>query len=194
MGSVILAKKYIDLLKKGLEIVIISKENFMMAGCLDNVRLGVPEWLEVGNRRNIVASILSGLLFFGGWWFAIDAAAVHPDKEQLKDVFHICGVFGTLSFFMVNAVSNGQLRGESFTEGCLGVRGARIWFFFGLLMGFGSLIGASWILFGEYIAQVNHDSFKPDVTYPGVAIFLQNSCIFIASLVFKFGRVEDNWN
>ena len=33
-----------------------------MAGCLDNVRLGVPEWLEVGNRRNIVASILSGLL------------------------------------------------------------------------------------------------------------------------------------
>merc|ERR1712223_924335 len=175
--SVILAKKYIDLLKKGLVIVIVSKENFMMAGCLDNVRLGVPDWLEVGNRRNIVASILSGLLFFGGWWFAIDAAAVHPDKEQLKDVFHICGVFGTLSFFMVNAVSNGQLRGESFTEGCLGVRGARIWFFF-----------------GEYIAQVNHDTFKPDVTYPGVAIFLQNSCIFIASLVFKFGRVEDNWN
>ena len=60
--SVILAKKYIDLLKKGLEIVIISKENFMMAGCLDNVRLGVPEWLEVGNRRNIGASIISGLL------------------------------------------------------------------------------------------------------------------------------------
>ena len=42
--------------------------------------------------------------------------------------------------------------------------------------------------------SVNHDTFKPDVTYPGVAIFLQNSCIFIASLVFKFGRVEDNWN
>merc|ERR1712088_762009 len=151
--SVILAKKYIDLLKKGLEIVIISKENFMMAGCLDNVRLGVPEWLEVGNRRNIVASILSGLLFFGGWWFAIDAAAVHPDKEQLKDVFD------TLSFFMVNAVSNGQLRGESFTEGCLGVRGARIW-----------------ILFGEYVAKVNQQTFDPKVTYPGVAIFLQNSC------------------
>jgi hypothetical protein len=51
----------------------------------------------------------------------------------------------------VNAVSNGQLRGESFTTGCLGVRGARIWFFFGFLLGFGALIGASWILFGEYL-------------------------------------------
>ena len=52
----------------------------------------------------------------------------------------------------VNAVSNGQLNGEAYTTGCLGVRGARIWFFFGSLLGFGSLIGASWILFGEYVA------------------------------------------
>ena len=41
---------------------------------------------------------------------------------------------------------------------------------------------------------VNEETFNPDFTYPGIAIFLQNSCIFIASLVFKFGRVEDNWN
>ena len=53
----------------------------------------------------------------------------------------------------VNAISNGQLRGESYTEGCLGVRSARVWFFFGFLLGFGSLIGASWILFGEYVTN-----------------------------------------
>ena len=53
----------------------------------------------------------------------------------------------------MNAVSNGQLRGEAFTNGCLGVRGARIWFFFGFLMGFGALIGASYILFGEYVVK-----------------------------------------
>ena len=63
-----------------------------------------------------------------------------------------------MNTYRVNAVSNGQLRGESFTEGCLGVRGARIWFFFGLLMGFGSLIGASWILFGEYVAKGNSNT------------------------------------
>ena len=55
--------------------------------------------------------------------------------------------------YRVNAVSNGQLRGEAFTNGCLGVRGARIWFFFGFLMGFGALIGASYILFGEYVVK-----------------------------------------
>jgi hypothetical protein len=133
------------------------------------------------------------LQFFTGWWLAIDAAANYPDSSQLNHVFHICGVFGTISMFMVNGVSNGQLRGEAYTTGCLGIRGARIWFFFGFLLGFGSLIGASWILFGEYVAKANANTFHPDTTYPGVAIFLQNACIFFASLVYKFGRSEDLW-
>ena len=67
MKSNISKKRYIDLSKlQDLEIILIvfqiSKENSRMAGCLDNVRLGVPEWLEVGSRRNIGAAILSGLL------------------------------------------------------------------------------------------------------------------------------------
>lgn len=168
---------------------------------------------------------------------------------------------------MVNAVSNGQLRGESYTEGCLGVRGSRIWFFFGFLLGFGSLIGACWILFGEYVTndcysfgtkyngnitqrnmtlvvqdcqsmcQENEElkffswdgtniakdqnncfcmatktsenaadgfisgptvcgdkrTFHPTLTYPGVAIFMQNALIFASSLVYKFGRSEELW-
>ncbi len=65
--------------------------------------------------------------------------------------------------FRVNAVSNGQLRGEAFTTGCLGVRGARVWFFFGFLMGFGALIGACWILFGEYL--IASESFKNRVHF-----------------------------
>jgi hypothetical protein len=185
-------------------------------------------------------------------------------KTELKDVFQICGVFGTISFFMVNAVSNGQLRGESYTTGCLGVRSARVWFFFGFLLGFGSLIGASWILFGEYVTNDCYDmdtkftpttghflpnktqtpvvqdcqalcskitdchfftwdknncslltigkmnshedgyisgpnfcgdgrTFVPTITYPGVAIFMQNFLIFVASVVYKFGRSEELW-
>ena len=60
-------------------------------------------------------------------------------------------------FFLprVNAVSNGQLTGEAYTTGWLGANGVRIWFFFGFLLGFGSLIGASWILFGEYVTESN---------------------------------------
>jgi hypothetical protein len=234
-----------------------------MSGCLDNLQ--IPN-IDVGEKRNKYASIISGVLFFTGWWFALDAAAVHPEKTELKDVFQICGVFGTISFFMVNAVSNGQLRGESYTEGCLGVRSARVWFFLGFLLGFGSLIGASWILFGEYVTndcyamgvkyqgnglsnntqivqecqmlcrnakkcsyftwgdatdpttencilfedkpQETDDenfisgpanctdgrTFVPTITYPGVAIFLQNFLIFVASLVYKFGRSEELWS
>ena len=247
-----------------------------MAGCLDNMPLlNVEGLVEAGDKRNKFASIISGILFFSGWWFAIDAAAVYPEKTELKDVFQICGVFGTISFFMVNAVSNEQLRGDSYTEGCLGVRSARVWFFFGFLLGFASLIGASWILFGEYVsndcyeigikfnggtatnttsvvkdcqnickgnstceyfswdstalgkwdgtsenkpkncyliieATKPHESsqdgyysgpkncpygrtFVPTLTYPGVAIFLQNFLIFVASLVYKFGRSEELW-
>lgn len=237
-----------------------------MSGCLDNLQ--IPN-IDVGEKRNKYASIISGVLFFTGWWFALDAAAVHPEKTELKDVFQICGVFGTISFFMVNAVSNGQLRGESYTEGCLGVRSARVWFFLGFLLGFGSLIGASWILFGEYVTNDCYDmgvkyqvqgnepsnhtqivqecqilcrnakkcsyftwddatkdttdnncilfedkpqetsdenfisgpancsdgrTFVPTITYPGVAIFLQNFLIFVASLVYKFGRSEELWS
>ena len=40
------------------------------------------------------------LQFFSGWWFAIDAAALYTDKTDLKDEFHVCGVFATLSMLM----------------------------------------------------------------------------------------------
>lgn len=170
-----------------------------MAGCLDNAQLPNLENLNLGERRNKVSSIVAGILFFSGWWFAIDAAASYTvktddgGKRDLKDVFHICGVFGTISMAMVNAVSNGQLRGESYTTGCLGNQGARVWFFVGFLLGFGSLIGACWILFGEYLFPNAENTFTPQHYYPGWAIFLQNFLIFAASLIYKFGRSEDLW-
>ena len=94
------------------------------------------DWSE---KRNKVASVLAGGLFFSGWWFALDASISH--HGDTLDVFHLCGVFSTISMIMVNSVSNSVIRGESFTEGVLGVGGARIWFFVGFLMGFASFIG-----------------------------------------------------
>ena len=94
------------------------------------------DWSE---KRNKVASVLAGGLFFSGWWFALDASISH--HADTLDVFHLCGVFSTISMIMVNSVSNSVIRGESFTEGVLGVGGARIWFFVGFLMGFASFIG-----------------------------------------------------
>ncbi|KAG7248153.1 hypothetical protein CRUP_013394, partial [Coryphaenoides rupestris] len=83
----------------------------------------------------------------------IDAAVTYQTQEQMNHAFHTCGVFSTIAFFMINAVSNGQVRGDTYGEGCFGRTGARLWLFMGFMMMFGSLIGSIWILFGAYVTQ-----------------------------------------
>lgn len=158
-----------------------------MAGCLDHCRW--PEWecLQVGEKRNAIASVVAGAMFSIGWWIDIDAAAAYPNNEDFHKACHVCGVVGTIALFMINSVSNGQIRGESYTDGCFGQTGARVWLFAGFLLGFGALIAASWILFGIYVVP------KHDHVWPGVATFLMNALIFFGGLVFKFGRTEDLW-
>ncbi|XP_067675653.1 transmembrane protein 50A-like isoform X1 [Haliotis asinina] len=158
-----------------------------MSGFLDNCQVPRCDCIELGERRNMVASIISGIMFFSGWWIVIDAAAVYPDMKDFNHAYHTPVVIGTVAFFRINSVSNGQIRGESYTNGCMGQTGARIWLFFGFLLGFGALIAASWILFGFYVVQFA----TPD--WPGIAVFLQNALIFFSSIVFKFGRTEDLW-
>ncbi|KAM6979040.1 transmembrane protein 50B-like [Tautogolabrus adspersus] len=157
-----------------------------MAGFLDNFRW--PEWecIDWGERRNAVASIGAGVLFFTGWWIMIDAAVSYPLQEQMNHAFHTCGVFSTIAFFMINAVSNGQVRGDTYGEGCLGRTGARLWLFIGFMMMFGSLIASIWILFGGYVVPQKQVA-------PGLAVFFQNAFIFFSTLVYKFGRTEDLW-
>jgi len=111
------------------------------------------------------------------------------DPDNTKDLFHLCGVFSFLSMLMVNMVSNGQLRGESYTDGMFGVVAAKIWFFFGFLIGFGAFMGSLVIFFGEYLSADSH--FTSVV--PGVQFVLQNVSILSSSLVYRFGRSEDLW-
>ncbi|XP_050394381.1 transmembrane protein 50B [Patella vulgata] len=160
-----------------------------MSGFLDNCQWPKCDCIELGERRNSVASIVSGVMFFAGWWIVIDAAASYPSTTDFNHAYHTPGVIGTLAFFLINSVSNGQIRGESYTNGCLGQTGARVWLFIGFLMSFSALIAASWILFGFYVVSKvsEHD-------WPGIAVFLQNALIFFSGLVFKFGRTEDLWS
>ncbi|XP_075974172.1 transmembrane protein 50A [Anticarsia gemmatalis] len=155
--------------------------------CFENMSMPSCVWFESGEKRNIIASIISGLLFFAGWWFIIDAATVPDAINRLPGAAHVCGVMATLSLIMVNSVSNAQVRGETYTGGCMGPRGARLWLFLGFVVGFASLIASVWILFANYVNK------SKDQTYPGVCLFMQNALIFAGSLVFKFGRTEDLW-
>ncbi|XP_038657566.1 transmembrane protein 50B [Scyliorhinus canicula] len=157
-----------------------------MAGFLDNFRWPEFECIDWGESRNTVASIVAGVLFFTGWWIIIDAAVVYSKNGEMNPAFHTCGVMSTIAFFMINAVSNGQVRGDGYSDGCLGRTGARIWLFIGFMIMFGSLIASMWILFGAYVVpKVN--------VYPGLAVFFQNALIFFSSLIYKFGRTEELW-
>jgi len=155
-----------------------------MSGCLDNAQCPAINCPDLSEKRNQLASIAAGGLFFIGWWFIIDTAVNDPLENK---VHHICGVASTIAVFMINAVSNAQVRGDSYEAGCLGQTGARIWLLIGFLFGFGGLIGACWVLFGSYVASDKDD------TWPGVAVFLQNAFIFFSSLIFKFGRTEEDF-
>ncbi|XP_040391274.1 transmembrane protein 50A isoform X2 [Cygnus olor] len=157
-----------------------------MSGLLESVRCS--ECVDWGEKRNTIASVAAGVLvraalpllcrsaselkFFTGWWIIIDAAVKYPKMEDFNHSYHACGVIATIAFLMINAVSNGQVRGDSYSEGCLGQTGARIWLFIGFMMAFGSLIASMWILFGGYVVK------EKTVVYPGIAVFFQNAFIF----------------
>lgn len=152
-------------------------------------RQNLKELLEIVDLNEYITVETADTMFFTGWWIIIDAAVKYPDMERFNHSYHACGVIATVAFLMINAVSNGQVRGESYSEGCLGQTGARIWLFVGFMLAFGSLIASMWILFGGYVVQDD----KSKEVYPGIAVFFQNAFIFFGGLVFKFGRTEDLW-
>uniref|UniRef100_A0A3Q2CRZ5 Transmembrane protein 50B n=1 Tax=Cyprinodon variegatus TaxID=28743 RepID=A0A3Q2CRZ5_CYPVA len=159
-----------------------------MAGFLDGFRWPECEWFDWGEKRNAVASVAAGALFFTGWWVIIDAAVMYPSQEMMNHSFHTCGVFSTIAFFMINAVSNGQVRGDAYGEGCFGRTGARLWLFIGFMMMFGSFIASVWILFGAYVVP---SQFL--VLVSKCSCFYQSEQKINLSLVYKFGRTEDLW-
>lgn len=158
-----------------------------LSECLQNL----GERIQWNERRNLYASVVSGSLFAIGWWMIFDVAARYPSMEQFHHAYHVIGVIGTISMIMINMVSNSAIRGDGYSEdGCLGSRGARGWFFLGLVLGFTALIASCWILFQGYVIPA-----KPDVAqWPGVGLFLQNLFIFLSSLMFRFGRSEELWS
>lgn len=88
----------------------------------------------------------------------------------------------------VNAVSNRTVQGVGYDEGILGPRGARLWMMIAFALSFASLIAGLWLMFSDYVLRQGEHR-----NWPGVALFLNNFLIFGASLVYKFGRVEELW-
>eukprot|EP00731_Ephydatia_muelleri_P011061 Em0005g1647a len=165
----------------------------------------------------MISSIISGFLFSLGWWLAIDAVVDH--SEPLYGAYLICGAASTLALLMINSVSTGQITGDTYNEGCIGQRGARAWLFVGFVLAFGGLLGSLWVLIQQFIVDIagHHACINPSMNgtvgfnvtanlttptptvssscqvywWQGFAFFIQNLLIFISTLVFKFGRTEE---
>ncbi|XP_060818591.1 transmembrane protein 50A isoform X2 [Bombus pascuorum] len=154
-----------------------------MTSIFESLQSATCVWFGIGNKRNVIVSMVAGTLFFVGWWFIIDANAKYP--SEMSKAYYVCGVFGTISLFMINSVTNAQMGSDTLSGGYLGARGARGWLFIGFVMGFAAVIAACWILFVDFVAAgAQHH-------WPGVGLFLQNVFIFLGSLTYKFGRIEE---
>lgn len=120
--------------------------------------------------------------FFSGWWIIIDVGARYTANE-FHGAFYTFGIFGTLSFIIVNSISNSQLRDDGYDS--MNPRAAKACLLVGFILGFSALTGSVWILISEYA------SGKYATAYPGIALLMQNILIFLGSLTFKFGRTEE---
>ncbi|KAM3722303.1 Transmembrane protein 50B [Dirofilaria immitis] len=137
-----------------------------MSGCLDQFNYNCD--VDWDSKRNAVASCISSAMFFIGWWLLIDTAAIYSPVGQWNNVYIIVTVCGTIAMFMVNAVSNSQVRGESMNENILGTKGSRLWLMLGFVLSFASLVAALWIirivgLITDAELEVQHSLSKTNV-------------------------------
>ncbi|KAH8260481.1 hypothetical protein KR038_001892 [Drosophila bunnanda] len=157
-----------------------NKNSSLIAGLL--VRKGSPSHkLSVP----LTLQLFSPPQFFAGWWILIDAMSI-DGKHQITTGHVFIGIFGTISFCMVNAVKGEHISEENSSES--GARIAKIWLLVGFVMGFASIIAAVWVMIDDFINNEKKESWF------GVALLLQNVFILFASLVYKFGRNEEEWN
>ncbi|NWI33006.1 TM50B protein, partial [Sula dactylatra] len=127
-----------------------------MAGFLDNFRWPECECIDWSERRNAIASIVAGVLHcVTGCYYSSEMAFRYFKNLNSQKVTRNISVTkrAILSSYRINAVSNAQVRGDSYSDGCLGRTGARVWLFIGFMLMFGSLIASMWILFGAYVTQ-----------------------------------------
>ena len=145
--------------------------------------LGHVDW---ETNRNKIASIGSGVLFFGAVWLMIDTSVAYTPSGEWSNAYFLLTLAGTVAMFMINSVSNNQVTGQAMEESILGTKGARLWMMTAFFLSFASIVASLWIMFAEFVlVQGNIPN------WPGLVIFFHSLFIFFASLVYKFGRSEE---
>lgn len=142
------------------------------------------------SKLNLFVAALAGILFSSGWWIMLDLIANDHEVLSSNFIYYLPGIIATISLFVTNSISiedifnpfyNGTdtLCGRSFNI-CM--------VFFALMLAFGSLIWASYILIVDFL---NHYSSVKQ--WLGWGIWLQNVCLFSSNMLMRFGRKKEDF-
>lgn len=141
------------------------------------------------SKVNLLVAAACGWFFSTGWWCMIDVVSTYGDVVAENKVYCLPGVFATISMFLVNIVPTAVIK-ESYYYGngrnCA-PSVALLSLFVGLMVAFGSMIGATYILINDFLLRPKEQQ------WPGAGIFLQNLFIFFANMLFKFGILVENF-
>ncbi|RZC41283.1 UPF0220 domain containing protein [Asbolus verrucosus] len=112
-------------------------------------------------------------------------------EYQFEDALYILpGLFGTLSLIVVNMIPLSFVnQPHLYTDNtCCGSLMIKTCLLIGFMISFGTIIGACYILFNDYILDQEEQN-----KWPGYGIFLHNLFIFIAAVLLRCRKSYDNF-
>lgn len=135
---------------------------------------------------NLIISATASFLFFGGWWLMADKDIY--DVTENNRLYHIPGIVATLAFLSINIVpAHFFYDSITYNQGCFSPGVAKLYLFIWLMISFGCLIGAFYILINDFILD------QKRYQWPGYGICLQNILIFASSMLLRFGKQHEHF-
>ena len=138
-------------------------------------------------KSNTKISLLTGLLFFCGWWLMIDVNCHDRKLFDNNKEYYVPAIFGTLALILVSLIPNSIIDEYDENDGHVasGTFGLILMLWIGFCLSFGCIIAAFYI----WIALFLMDQDKPQ--YPGVVIVLHNLMIFATIILIKFFKERE---
>mmetsp|Transcript_13313 Transcript_13313/g.15415 ORF Transcript_13313/g.15415 Transcript_13313/m.15415 type:complete len:166 (-) Transcript_13313:648-1145(-) len=143
-----------------------------------------------------IFSTIAGILFAFGWWIFIDAVSfvgVNNDPMPVPAQLYLPGVGSTLSFFILSLMDFEALDADEYTyHGGVMVK-YQAWgvLSFAIALSLTCVAISIWVLSDIYSKKKGINGNIPDDIYPGVAIFMQCTLLFFATIAMRLGRYND---
>jgi len=149
--------------------------------------LPLPPCLTQEGAAGGIGAVAGGILFATGWLLFIDGVAFANDEfgYSTSGALWIPGVLQTLALLMVNAVSWGSMSEGGFDDSL--ANKVKAWVFVSFVFAFSGLIATTYIT----IREANSPSAVGAIG-PATRGLLQNILIFLGSLAFRAGRLQES--